>query len=73
MCRRTNGKEHAYYCHEDGHFYLKDDGSAYSQVFVEDNGKAAADAAKAAKVCPEGCKNAINKVTEENKKIHGEV
>ena len=45
MCRRTNGREHAYYCREDGHFYLKDDGSAYSQVFVEDNGKAAADAA----------------------------
>ena len=45
MCRRTNGKEHAYYCREDGHYYLKDDGQAYSQVFVKDTGKAAADAA----------------------------
>ena len=44
MCRRTKGTEHAYYCREDGHYYLKDDGKAYSQVFVEDNGKAAADA-----------------------------
>ena len=45
MCHRTNGQEHAYYCREDGHYYLRDDGQAYTQVFVKDNGKAAADAA----------------------------
>ena len=44
MCRQTNGKEHAYYCKEYGHVYLKDDGRSYSQVFVEDNGRDAAEA-----------------------------
>ena len=45
MCHRSNGQEHAYYCREDGHYYLKDSGEVYTQVFVKDNGKAAADAA----------------------------
>ena len=45
MCRKTNGKEHAYYCKPFGHIYLRDDRSRYSQVFVKDNGKEAADAA----------------------------
>ena len=45
MCRLTNGREYAYYCREEGHHYLKDDRRTYSQVFVKDNGRDAAEAA----------------------------
>ena len=45
VCRQTNGREHAYYCKSYGHVYLNDEGRGYSQFFVKDNGKDAADAA----------------------------